>query len=255
MIPSLFNIHSDYRRNKGRKQTSTTDTMYCSQQIAIPTELPDILKQYTKAAIRTQPKDVLQWSAAYFSALSKGEPFPVTERVETYTANQRTDSGLTPGLLKVLHQQLSHEQTCSREELQNKWKGLCLPMMQFETIMSLGDFSSEVHWMHFLALGCSSLGGTITSALKFACELLTEEEEGSAARIRFDTFASLYTYLAGLDGEVPPDHISSYLDNLRMQAELQGGMVKPSDFIHLANVDMSSPATVNFEGPSQREAT
>ena len=27
-------------------------------------ELPDILKQFTKAAIRTQPKDVLAWSAA-----------------------------------------------------------------------------------------------------------------------------------------------------------------------------------------------
>ena len=37
---------------------------YCSQQINIPPELPDILKQFTKAAIRTQPKDVLAWSAA-----------------------------------------------------------------------------------------------------------------------------------------------------------------------------------------------
>lgn len=40
---------------------------YCSQQIHIPPELPDILKQFTKAAIRTQPKDVLAWSAAYVS--------------------------------------------------------------------------------------------------------------------------------------------------------------------------------------------
>ena len=38
---------------------------YTSQQINIPPELPDILKQFTKAAIRTQPKDVLAWSAAY----------------------------------------------------------------------------------------------------------------------------------------------------------------------------------------------
>jgi len=37
---------------------------YCSQQIQIPPELPDILKQFTKAAIRTQPMDVLAWSAA-----------------------------------------------------------------------------------------------------------------------------------------------------------------------------------------------
>lgn len=39
------------------------DTMFCAQQIHIPPELPDILKQFTKAAIRTQPVDVLQWSA------------------------------------------------------------------------------------------------------------------------------------------------------------------------------------------------
>lgn len=39
------------------------DTMFCAQQIRIPPELPDILKQFTKAAIRTQPVDVLQWSA------------------------------------------------------------------------------------------------------------------------------------------------------------------------------------------------
>lgn len=40
------------------------DTMYCAQQINIPPKLQDILKQYTKAAIRTQPKDLLLWSEA-----------------------------------------------------------------------------------------------------------------------------------------------------------------------------------------------
>lgn len=40
------------------------ETMYCAQQINIPPELPDILKNFTKAAIRTQPPDVLLWSAA-----------------------------------------------------------------------------------------------------------------------------------------------------------------------------------------------
>lgn len=38
---------------------------YCSEQIPIPPELPDILKQFTKAAIRTQPTDLLTWSAKY----------------------------------------------------------------------------------------------------------------------------------------------------------------------------------------------
>ena len=34
---------------------------YCHQQINIPPDFPDILKQFTKAAIRSQPNDVLQW--------------------------------------------------------------------------------------------------------------------------------------------------------------------------------------------------
>ncbi len=38
---------------------------YTSEQIPIPPELPDILLQFSKAAIRTQPTDVLAWSAAY----------------------------------------------------------------------------------------------------------------------------------------------------------------------------------------------
>lgn len=40
------------------------DTIYCAQQIHIPPQLADILKSFTKAAIRTQPTDVLQWAEA-----------------------------------------------------------------------------------------------------------------------------------------------------------------------------------------------
>ncbi|XP_069763056.1 ropporin-1-like protein isoform X7 [Narcine bancroftii] len=81
------------------------DVMFCAQQIEIPPEFPEILKQFTKAAIRTQPRDVLQWSASYFAALSKGETLPVKERFEMPVATQKNDTGLTPGLLKVLHNQ------------------------------------------------------------------------------------------------------------------------------------------------------
>jgi hypothetical protein len=82
------------------------EPLYCSQQINIPPALPDILKQFTKAAIRTQPKDVLAWSAAYFRAMAKGETPPVKDRLEMPIATQRTDTGITPGLLKVLHKQV-----------------------------------------------------------------------------------------------------------------------------------------------------
>lgn len=35
------------------------------KQICIPPELPELLKQFTKAAIRTQPQDLIQWAAEY----------------------------------------------------------------------------------------------------------------------------------------------------------------------------------------------
>ncbi|XP_034617426.1 ropporin-1-like protein isoform X3 [Trachemys scripta elegans] len=138
------------------------DTMFCAQQINIPPELPDILKQFTKAAIRTQPHDVLQWSAGYFSALSKGEPLPVKDRIEMPVATQKTDTGLTPGLLKVLHKQLSPKGRVSMIELEKKWKHLCLPVEQLRALLQLDNFGEEVEWLKVLALGCSILGGRST---------------------------------------------------------------------------------------------
>jgi len=36
--------------------------------IVVPDNLPDILKKYVKAAIRSQPEDIVSWSAEYFKS-------------------------------------------------------------------------------------------------------------------------------------------------------------------------------------------
>nr|XP_024002783.1 ropporin-1-like protein [Salvelinus alpinus] len=202
-------------KRQQKKAMPPPDTMYCEQQINIPPELPDILKQFTKAAIRTQPHDILQWSAAYFSALSKGDTLPAKDRLEMPVATQKTDTGLTPGLLKVLHKQLAPKETISKEELQQKWKGLCLPSEQLDTLLALGNFNDNIHWMQFFALGCSALGG-VSPWLRYL--------------IPFDTFKGLYTYLAQLDGEIPQDQIDSFLSSLQESVECQGGMVQTANF-------------------------
>ena len=56
------------------------------------TEFPGILKQYTKAAIRTQPRDLLLWSAAYFRCMARGEAPPAKDRLEYPVPS--TESGL-----------------------------------------------------------------------------------------------------------------------------------------------------------------
>ncbi|XP_074843945.1 ropporin-1-like protein isoform X2 [Carettochelys insculpta] len=211
------------------------DTMFCAQQINIPPELPDILKQFTKAAIRTQPHDVLQWSAGYFSALSKGEPLPVKDRIEMPVATQKTDTGLTPGLLKVLHKQLSPKGRVSMTELNKKWKHLCLPLEQLKALLQLDNFGEEVEWMKVLALGCSILGGSLLTSMKYACEILTTDPEGGPARIPFDTFSFIYTYLASIDGEIPDYNVEAFLSALKGQVDQQNGMVQPRNFLTQAS--------------------
>ncbi|XP_028623532.1 ropporin-1-like protein [Grammomys surdaster] len=207
------------------------DTMFCAQQIHIPPELPDILKQFTKAAIRTQPADVLQWSAGYFSALSRGDPLPVKDRIEMPVATQKTDTGLTQGLLKVLHKQCSHKQYVELADLEKKWKNLCLPVEKFRAILDLDPCEDKMEWIKFLALACSSLGGSLNTAMKNVCEILTSDPEGGPARIPFETFAYVYQYLSALDPELPASDTEDYLANLREKSESRkNGMIGLSDF-------------------------
>ncbi|XP_030340951.1 ropporin-1-like protein [Strigops habroptila] len=211
------------------------ETMFCAEQIRIPPELPNILKEFTKAAIRTQPHDVLQWSAAYFSALSKGETLPVKERLEMPLTIEKTEAGLTLGLLKVLHKQLSPKGMVNVAELKEKWKHLCLPEEQLQAILQLDDFGEEVEWMKFLALGCSVLGKSLLSSMKHACEILTKDPEGGAARIPFEMFSFLYSYLASIDGDIPKEEVEVFLHKIKEEADKQSGMVLLRNFLSQAS--------------------
>ena len=40
--------------------------LVASGEAQVPAPLPAVLKEFTKAAIRTQPRDVLVWASYYF---------------------------------------------------------------------------------------------------------------------------------------------------------------------------------------------
>eukprot|EP00768_Dysnectes_brevis_P006318 gnl/Dysnectes_brevis/4925_a6852_516.p1 GENE.gnl/Dysnectes_brevis/4925_a6852_516~~gnl/Dysnectes_brevis/4925_a6852_516.p1 ORF type:complete len:212 (+),score=55.67 gnl/Dysnectes_brevis/4925_a6852_516:111-746(+) len=46
------------------------DRIYCSEQIVIPPDLPQIVKEYAKAVIHEQPTDILLFSSKYFTKLA-----------------------------------------------------------------------------------------------------------------------------------------------------------------------------------------
>eukprot|EP00798_Chlamydomonas_sp_ICE-L_P023601 gene23601-9130_t len=46
------------------------EPIYCAEQIAVPVDLADVLKAYTKEVIRRQPEDLVDFSAKYFANLA-----------------------------------------------------------------------------------------------------------------------------------------------------------------------------------------
>ncbi|CAH8294835.1 unnamed protein product, partial [Schistosoma turkestanicum] len=135
----------------------SNDPYYCHEQVQIPPALPDILKQFTKAAIRTQPKDVLKWSHAYFKAIAQNEVPPVKMRLELPISTQKTDTGLTPGLLRILNNQLASMKVLPLSVIEEKWKDLSLPVERFQEICRIGNFVDTCEWRWFLALAASDL--------------------------------------------------------------------------------------------------
>uniref|UniRef100_A0A6I8P8Z4 Uncharacterized protein n=1 Tax=Ornithorhynchus anatinus TaxID=9258 RepID=A0A6I8P8Z4_ORNAN len=185
------------------------------KHISIPPELPELLKQFTKAAIRTQPADLIQWAADYFGAMSRGEIPPVRERSERIQLSNWAE--LTPELLKILHSRVGGRLIIHADELAQMWKVLNLPTDLFHSVMNVGRFTEEIEWLKFLALACSSLGVTIAKTLKIVCEVLSSEHDSGPPRIPFSTFQFLYTYIAEVDGEISASHVSRMLNYIEQE--------------------------------------
>ncbi|NXM82784.1 ROP1L protein, partial [Oenanthe oenanthe] len=66
---------------------------------------------------------------------------------------------------------------------------------------------------------------SLLSSMKHACEILTRDPEGGAARIPFETFSFLYLYLASIDGEISKAETETFLLEIQEQANKHSGMV------------------------------
>uniref|UniRef100_A0A182X2L6 RIIa domain-containing protein n=1 Tax=Anopheles quadriannulatus TaxID=34691 RepID=A0A182X2L6_ANOQN len=138
--------------------------IYCPEQIVIPENFHITLKQYAKAVIRTQPFDLLRWSAAYFRSLALSVQPPVKSRYEPAGHFRQ----LTTGIVRVLIDQLGKGYYVHKKILLEKWEGLCLPE-------------------------------NFTKTTEMICEMLTEDPDGGAASIPFWMFRECFLALADLD--------------------------------------------------------
>uniref|UniRef100_G3UK26 Ropporin-1A n=1 Tax=Loxodonta africana TaxID=9785 RepID=G3UK26_LOXAF len=197
------------------------------KQICIPPELPELLKQFTKAAIRTQPQDLIQWAADYFGAMSRGENPPVRERSERVALSNWAE--LTPELLKILHSRVAGRLIIHADELAQMWKVLSLPTDLFNSVMNVGRFTEEIEWLKFLALACSSLG--VVSRFNVLCSFRQSSHNGVPPQtFPFSTFQFLYTYIAEVDGEISASHVSRMLNYIEQEVIGPDGLIKVNDF-------------------------
>lgn len=167
------------------------------REIAVPAKLPIILKQFCKAAIRTQPYDLLKWSGSYFRALADGDEPPAKSRLEYPPPS--TASGLTLGFLRVLLRQFgNYNKTLPIETIARRWDCLCLDRRDFDTITTIGRFQSTCQVKRFLAIAVGLLGANLTETMIMICQLFTHEPDGGSTMIPLTLFVEIYEYLAEL---------------------------------------------------------
>lgn len=95
--------------------------------------------------------------------MANGEVPPVKERLDMATATQKTDSGLTVGILKTLHKQLSSKKTAQLSLIEEKWKAMSLPQEKFDLVVQLGGFHGEIEWIKFMVVSCSTISKVLNS--------------------------------------------------------------------------------------------
>ncbi|KAK3885633.1 hypothetical protein Pcinc_010166 [Petrolisthes cinctipes] len=193
----------------------------------VPASLPVILKDYTKAAIRTQPRDLLIWSAAYFRALTEDKVLPVKERLEFPIPE--SDNGVSPGILRVLHRQLSGEGSVSWEQLQE----VCVAMgVAEETAQDAwqragGGDGGTVDWEHILShLATLSTHSTL-EALQLVMAAVTEDPVGR--RVENSTLINHYNRIHTHTNITPTDQYTEVVNYLHDIANYQEGYLMPSD--------------------------
>ncbi|XP_072948587.1 uncharacterized protein [Epargyreus clarus] len=187
------------------------EQMYCSQQIVIPPKFPYILKRYCKAAIKTQPYDLLRWSLEYFKALAQNRPPPVKLRLEYPIYS--TEGGLTRGCLKVLAQQLAGATELPLHTVRAAWQSFCLDQHELRRILCLCQVylrEEVVPFLHFIAVAGGLLTKTLTHTMILLCETLTKEPDGGSAAIPVHDFLAMYKFLAVLDASKDVRYLNGY---------------------------------------------
>jgi len=222
--PKANQVKPGISKSKSKAASKKDFEEFCESEISIPSDLPGILKAYTKGAIRTQPANLLIWSIAYFRCMENGVPPPVKEKIEAGSA--AAEGKLTVGFLQVLHKQLGSKQTVTYEELEKKWKGICQDEKQLSFLFASNkiDKKNALQWKRILPLLTTLIGKDMNEYMTMICKVFSTRKRSV---MNWEEFWELYTNLAQTLKKGTNDAVKEYLQPL---AEANSGLIGPQDF-------------------------
>jgi len=163
-------------------------------KIEVPLYLTEILSEWTKAAIRTQPSDLLLWSQIYFSLKSIGKQPPVKEYLDPPDL-KLGPGGLTPNTLKALAKTLSDEYE-TYDRIEAMWNILSLKKKIFMEIIKFGNFKNDIKSNEFIGIAASYLNNSLKGTMILLCDTLSTDDSSG---VLLEIFVEIYQYLARLD--------------------------------------------------------
>lgn len=252
-----------------------SEPLYAGEQIHIPPELPEVLKQFTKAAIKTQPDNTYLWAAQYFEALAGGKQPPVKSRLvlqRTHVTEgaegeeaEGYDDDDSEGY-DDLEDDYDDVTIDKLDELAEKLRGgpgevaestivdVCgavgFPQLIVEDVFNVGKFSSDrCNWAHFVTLACASLPdtGDLLGSMKVAVGVL-----GDDGAMSLSAFSESYGVLADLDPHITEEEKAAGLADFVKFAEANDGKVTAAAFGDVEEADAAGAAVAEEEGVFDR---
>ncbi|KAJ3161461.1 Ropporin-1-like protein [Geranomyces michiganensis] len=224
---------------------AASDALYTAEQIRIPPDLPDILKNYTKHIIRTQPGNILKESVEYFGRLAK----------------QRSDGG---GLKRLNNMQLEAlynkfdqpgRTVVTKSELDDACASFTISQAHVNDVLRLGGWTGDkIPWLKCWALFVTSAVGSLSATIETIANLL-----GDNGRIRVEPVVLVLQYLAEQDKTIDKSQADSVVKTLMVNnfdcpvetvIELARSELQPTH----GSYQTSAPVAASVPPPSETPA-
>ncbi|KAL7750569.1 hypothetical protein RI367_003910 [Sorochytrium milnesiophthora] len=171
-----------------------TEPLYSREQIKIPDQLPDIIKNYAKHIIRTQPSNILNASAEYFRDLAR--------------QHQKDALSVTTEQLETLFAKLSPKPSYNvgRDVIDQVCEGARMKKSHVEELIKLGAWEAAdmIDWFNFWSLSCAMSAGSLLSTLELGCTIMSNNDMVST-----EYCIKMIQYLGSIDPDVNKDEIES----------------------------------------------